>query len=153
VARLKSVPLIERKAEVAALAEQEKAHLADCAKGNSCKELQEIRAQLKAGRAELASWFKPTEGESSLFDSVSRLGIERQGDNLMGRLLDNATGKQVGQIHMISADGEPEEWKAWLWKTAGVYPTESGGHCEAIAKKGDLGKLAVALAKRGVWWS
>jgi hypothetical protein len=153
MARLKSVPLIERKAEVAALAEAEKAHLADCAKGNSCKELQEIRAQLKAGRAELASWFKPTEGESPLFDSVSRLGIERQGDNLMGRLLDNTTGKQVGQIHIISADGEPEEWKAWLWKTAGVYPTESGGHCEAITRKGDLGKLAVALAKRGVWWA
>jgi hypothetical protein len=63
MARLKSVPLIERKAEVAA----EKAHLADCAKGNSCKELQEIRAQLKAGRAELASWFKPIEEDGSLF--------------------------------------------------------------------------------------
>jgi hypothetical protein len=67
MARLKSVPLTERKVEVAALAEQEKAHLADCAKGNSCKELQEIRAELKAGRAELASWFKPIEEDGSLF--------------------------------------------------------------------------------------
>ena len=67
MARLKSVPLIERKAEVAALAEAEKAHLADCARGNSCPELKEIRAKLKQGRADLAGWFKPGSDDESLF--------------------------------------------------------------------------------------
>ena len=153
MARLKSVPLIERRAEVAALAEAEKAHLADCAKGNSCKELQEIRAELKAGRAELREWFAPADDQPDLFGAVSRLGIERQGESIMGKLFDNTTGKQVGQLHMIAADGEAEEWKAWLWPTAGVYPTEHGGSCEGIAKKGDLGKLAAALVKCGQRWA
>lgn len=153
MARLKSVPLMERKAEAAALAEAEKRHLADCARGNSCEELREIRAELKAARAELKDWFAPVADQSSLFDSVSRLFIDRQGDSSLGKLFDNTTGKQVGQVRMIAADGEPEEWKAWLWKTAGQYPTEHGGNCEAIARKGDLGKLAVALVKRGVWWA
>jgi hypothetical protein len=60
MARLKSVPLIERRAEVAALAEAEKAHLADCARGNSCEELREIRAELR-------DWFEPAAGDRGLF--------------------------------------------------------------------------------------
>jgi hypothetical protein len=67
MARLKSVPLIERRAEVAALAEAEKRHLEDCPRGNGCKELQEIRAELKAGRAELRTWFAPAADDESLF--------------------------------------------------------------------------------------
>jgi hypothetical protein len=67
MARLKSVPLIERKAEVAALADAEKRHLEDCARGNSCPELREIRAELKSGRAEVAARFKPSADDASLF--------------------------------------------------------------------------------------
>jgi hypothetical protein len=67
MARIKSVPLIVQKARVAELAAAEKAHLADCARGKSCKELQEIRAELKEGRRLLAIWFAPGDGQESLF--------------------------------------------------------------------------------------
>jgi hypothetical protein len=82
-----------------------------------------------------------------------RLFVDRRENSPLGKLFDNVTGLQVGQVHMIAADGEAEEWKAWLWPVAGQYPTEHGGNCEAIAKKGDLGKLAAALVKRGQWWA
>jgi len=67
MARVKSVPLIERRAEAKTLAEQEKAHLADCAKGNSCKELREIRAELKQARDDLKNWFAPGDDQEALF--------------------------------------------------------------------------------------
>lgn len=67
MARVKSVPLIEKRAEVKLLAEREKAHLADCARGNSCTKLREIRAELKAARTELATWFAPGEDQEPLF--------------------------------------------------------------------------------------
>jgi hypothetical protein len=67
MARVRSVPLTVRRAEVAALAEAEKAHLADCESGSGCPELRAIRAELKAGRAELASWFKPAADDARLF--------------------------------------------------------------------------------------
>jgi hypothetical protein len=67
MARVKSVPLIERRAQAEALAQQEKAHRAECARGNSCKELQEIRAELKQARDDLKGWFASGDDQESLF--------------------------------------------------------------------------------------
>jgi hypothetical protein len=66
MARIKSVPLISQKARVAELAEAEKLHKQDCTAG-SCKELDEIRAELKEARRLLASWFDPSSDQETLF--------------------------------------------------------------------------------------
>lgn len=89
----------------------------------------------------------------ALAQAGEKLFVNRKEGALRGKLFDNTTGLQVGQVNMIASEGEPEEWKAWLWPAAGRYPAEHGGNCEGITRKGELGKLAAALKQRGVWWS
>jgi hypothetical protein len=60
----KNVPLIVRRAEIAALNEQLKDHRKNCAE---CKSPRGACAELAAGRAELAAWFDPNPGDQTLF--------------------------------------------------------------------------------------
>ena len=60
----------------------------------------------------------------------------------------------VGSIYRNSPDGEPENWRAWLWPAAGgeMHVTRS---CEAI-DAGTPEKLQEKLQKRagrGPWWA
>jgi hypothetical protein len=60
----------------------------------------------------------------------------------------------VGNVYRVSADGEPEAWKAWLWPVAGG-DTRTGQSCEAAeaASAGALGELLQKRAwKHGPWW-
>jgi hypothetical protein len=61
----------------------------------------------------------------------------------------------IGQASRISADGEPEEWKAWLWPKGGEYPPH-GQHCDALTRPscGDIEALPnKRLKAEGRWWS
>ena len=53
--------------------------------------------------------------------------VQRHEESSSGDLFDTGTGLQVGQVHRISNESEPEEWKAWLWPSVGTYPTDHGG--------------------------
>jgi hypothetical protein len=60
----------------------------------------------------------------------------------------------VGDAYRVSADGEPEQWRAWLWPQAGgdVHVTQS---CEAVDAK-TVAQLAEKIRKRaakGPWWT
>lgn len=56
----------------------------------------------------------------------------------------------VGSIYRNSPDGERENWRAWLWPTAGgvMHVTQS---CEAIDSPA-IERLRDKLQKRGPWW-
>jgi hypothetical protein len=59
----------------------------------------------------------------------------------------------VGDVRRISADGEPEAWKAWLWPVAGgsVPVTQS---CDAVESPNPV-RLLDKLQKRAdgeSWW-
>jgi len=61
----------------------------------------------------------------------------------------------TGSCRRISRDGEPEQWRAYLWPCAGgsMHTTQS---CDAIDRKTVdlLGKaLGHRLAKEGPWWT
>jgi hypothetical protein len=60
----------------------------------------------------------------------------------------------VGKVYRVSADEEPEEWKAWLWPVAGG-DMRMGQSCEAMESQ-SLGLLRRRLQKRadqGTWWA
>ena len=60
----------------------------------------------------------------------------------------------VGSVLRVSAEGQPEEWQAWLWPHAGgaLHVTQS---CETETAN-DPAQLAEKLRKRvaklGLWW-
>ncbi len=61
----------------------------------------------------------------------------------------------VGDVRRISADGEPEAWKAWLWPAAGgvMHVTQSTGAIEAKTAKRLGERLQERAGKQGPWWS
>lgn len=60
----------------------------------------------------------------------------------------------TGDVRRISADGEPEKWRAWLWPQAGgALPVTRS--CDA-ADAGSIGALLGKLRKRAgkePWWT
>lgn len=67
----------------------------------------------------------------------------------------SGTAVVVGQVYRSSADGEQEEWRAWLWPAPTTYPP-TGQHATAITAYG-LAALAKRLSKqhqaKGPWWT
>ena len=60
----------------------------------------------------------------------------------------------VGNVYRVSADEEPEAWKAWLWPAAGG-DMRAGQSCAAAEAKSAraLGELLQKRAwKDGPWW-
>lgn len=60
-----------------------------------------------------------------------------------------------GTAYRVSADGEPEEWQAWLRPVLGQWPGITVS-CKALTRKGPLsglGRIVEQLANRdGGWW-
>lgn len=61
----------------------------------------------------------------------------------------------VGSVYRVSPDGDPEEWKAWLWPVAGGTGMRTGQSVEAMETR-SLPVLKRKLQKRadqGAWWA
>lgn len=61
----------------------------------------------------------------------------------------------VGSLFRRSGDGEPEDWRAWLWPVAGgdVHITR---HCDAVDDKSPerlRDRLQKSADKEGPWWA
>jgi len=59
----------------------------------------------------------------------------------------------TGDVRRISADGEPEAWKAWLWPVAGGAGRH-GQSCEAVESPNQV-RLLERLQQRAdkeSWW-
>jgi hypothetical protein len=74
-----SVPLAERRAELRAVQQQVRDHMAGCPfcqvmyRGNpSCTELAGLRADAAAMQKEIRTWFDPGSDDVPLFDSAGR---------------------------------------------------------------------------------
>jgi hypothetical protein len=60
----------------------------------------------------------------------------------------------VGSIYRTSPDGQPEEWRAWLWPVAGgdMHVTRSCEAVDAAAPEKLLERLRKRAGKDGPWW-
>jgi hypothetical protein len=62
---------------------------------------------------------------------------------------------QVGQVLKVSLDGQPEEWRAWLWSSAGQRPPLTTA-VEALTRP-STGEIEDLLNRRverdGAWWA
>lgn len=63
MARVRSVPLIERKAEAEGLADAIREHRLECKDPKACAVLKKMKADLAAGRREISAWFTPNPEE------------------------------------------------------------------------------------------
>lgn len=75
--------------------------------------------------------------------SLPRVDPYRMGERLV-----------VGDVYRISHDGEPPEWKAWLWPLAGgnVRVTQSCDAATAISPERLRVKIQKRADEKGNWW-
>ena len=60
----------------------------------------------------------------------------------------------VGDVYRNSADGEPANWRAWLWPAAGgsMHTTQSCDAVDAPTPERLWDKLQKRVSKDGPWW-